>query len=126
MVLALICVAVTTAVRVPITNIHPFAAGPRYFFYPFIMLGWMLIWLIAVSDRRYGALLGAVLCGSVLQAVPNMTRRHDALDWSQHVQACAKSDRYVIPIHEAGSKSAVWHVELTGAQCRRLLARSWF
>jgi hypothetical protein len=42
------------AARMPIDSlaaIDNFQVGPRYFFYPFILLAWLMIWLTAVSSR---------------------------------------------------------------------------
>jgi hypothetical protein len=36
-------------VRAPIGKIHPFLSGPRYFFYPFILMSWAGLWIAAVS-----------------------------------------------------------------------------
>jgi hypothetical protein len=104
----------------------PLGAGPRYFFYPFVLLSWILIWLASVSPRPVQAFLAASFVATLVAAGPALSRRHDTLDWKREVLACAQADQYELPIHFAGSSSEMWHLKLSGAQCRALLARSLF
>lgn len=129
LVLSFLAVALLVAFRMPADDLRglaPFGSGPRYFFYPFILLSWILIWLAAVSPRPVQAVLAAGFALTLVLAGPRLSRRHDPLDWKHEVLACAQADRYELPIHYLGSKDEMWHVKLTGAQCRLLLARSFF
>lgn len=114
-----------TVIRIPITAIHPSLAGPRYFFYPSIITGWLLIWLAALIPLYLRIVIPTLLAFSVFQARESLTRRHERIDWAKHIQACAVAERYTIPVHLAGAEP-YWYVTLTGAQCRHLLSRSWF
>jgi hypothetical protein len=107
-------------------GLDPFGSGPRYFFYPFILLSWILIWLASVSPRPVQVALAAAFALTLVLAGPRLSRRHDPLDWKQQVLACAQADNYELPIHYIGTAKEMWHVKLTGAQCRLLLARSFF
>jgi hypothetical protein len=90
------------------------------------LLSWILIWLAAVSPRPVQAVLAAGFALTLVLAGPRLSRRHDPLDWKHEVLACAQANRYELPIHYIGSRDEMWHVKLTGAQCRLLLARSFF
>ena len=130
LVLLFIAAAIAITMRVPLddfAHLAPFGSGPRYFFYPFILLSWIIIWLASVSPRPVQAVLAAALSLTVVLAGPRLSRRHDPLDWKHEVLACAQTDGdHELPIHYIGSATEMWHVKLTGAQCRRLLARSLF
>jgi hypothetical protein len=123
-----ICISVS--VRMPIESlavIDPFVVGPRYFFYPFILLAWMMIWLAAVSSVQARTGIGIAFACSVLFSWHGLTRRHDAVDWRAHVQACAsQSGEYAIPIHYIGQAKEMWHAKFTGDECRALLRNSLF
>jgi hypothetical protein len=119
--LSWVCVTVVVLFRYPLSVIDPFTAGPRYFFYGFILLGWNLIWLAAESKPFMSALLLAVLALGIVRAVPHLPRRHDAVDWRQQIARCAKSKEYDLPIHFAGSAQEMWQVRLRGVQCQALL-----
>jgi hypothetical protein len=73
------------------------------------------------------AVLAAAFALTLVLAGPRLSRRHDPLDWKHQVLACAQADGdHELPIHYIGSSKEMWHVKLTGAQCRLLLARSFF
>jgi hypothetical protein len=80
--------------RQPEALIHPFFAGPRYFFYPFIILSWILVWVAVQSRSAVRVGIGAVFAIAIVLAIPGMQRRHDPLDWRKEVLACAKADKY--------------------------------
>jgi hypothetical protein len=111
---------------VPVEVLHPFRAGPRYFFYPYVLLGWSVIWLAAETRGKVRAAMGALLFLSIALALPGMARKHDAFDWRAELEACARSDRYALPLHFTGDKALAWRLELTGPQCASLIARSVF
>ena len=124
-----------TIARVPLEGLHPFAAGPRYFFYPFLLLTWAGLWIAAVSGPIVKWSLTACYVAAVGMAVTydpgvrylGFTRRHDHIDWRVHAERCAaQSGKYLMPVHTVGDASVLWAGELTGAQCRALLAGSVF
>jgi hypothetical protein len=119
-------VALTVSLRAPLIYLDPFTTGPRYFLYPFVLLAWLLVWLGAVAPRPLQLALGAAVAASLLICGPRLSRRHDAVDWRAHLLACAGSESYELPIHYIGRAAEMWHVKLTGAECRILLARSLF
>jgi hypothetical protein len=126
LVLTYMAVCGVVLVRVPAEIIHPFYAGPRYFFYPFIVLSWIMIWLAAVAGWaiRFGVALAFLV--ALVMAWPNLARYHDPIDWKAEVLACARSTEYSLPMHWTGKSSEMWHVPLTGQQCQQLLDASVF
>lgn len=128
LVLAWLVLCLASVARAPLEAIHPLAGGPRYFFYPFLLLGWIVIWLAAENPRRWARwALGAVLMSTVLVARERMPRRHDYTDWRVELAACAAApDTYPLPIQQDGRKENMVAVEFTGAECRALYAMSLF
>jgi hypothetical protein len=43
------------SMRQPLFVLDRFGAGPRYFFYPFALLAWLLIWLASFAPRPIAA-----------------------------------------------------------------------
>lgn len=127
LVLAFIAISVVIPLRSPpgqFENINVFAAGPRYFFYPFICLGWILIWLAHESPNSVRIATAAAWLVALVVASPGLSRRHDPIDWRKHIVACTTSDRYQIPIHYNGRIADVWRANYTGDECRKLLGKS--
>jgi hypothetical protein len=107
--------------------IDPSTVGPRYFFYPLILLSWIMIWIASLSAKPIRLAIGAAMCGAVVVALPGMSRRHEPVNWREQVLACAQaSGPYAIPIHHIGHSGAMWRAELTGDDCRKLLSQSIF
>ena len=92
-------VCALAAVHVPIANLHPFLAGPRYFFYPLLLMTWAGLWIAAVSGPIVKSIIAAAYIAAVWFAVSyqtnnkylGFTRRHDLVDWSAHAERCAQS-----------------------------------
>lgn len=122
--LAWTAICASTSLRNPIDAIDPLNAGPRYFFYPFILFGWILAWISALSPAHVRVLVLAGCVMGVAWVYKRMTRSHDALDWRGHIAACARSGQYELPIHKEGRANDTWYVKLTGQQCRDLIAWS--
>jgi hypothetical protein len=104
--------------------LDPANAGPRYFFYPYILEGWLLLQFAFSSGARplrWTAL--AVLVLAAFNVLPILNRSHDDLDWQTHVAQCEATPaqtQYAIPIQLAGSAGQTLYLGLTGSQCRRL------
>lgn len=134
--LAAVAIAVSslTLARVPISITHPMMAGPRYFFYPYIIAMWLAIWLACLSRREMCVALLSLIAFAVLCAVTwpapfpfvGFMRHQIVLDWRADVAACASSlETYQFPVQYDGSDK-VWKVPLTGEQCGIMLNKSWF
>jgi hypothetical protein len=124
LVLAWAAICATTVLRNPLGVIDPLNGGPRYFFYPFTTMMWIMIWIAALSPAYVRILLAAGYLLGIAWVYKRMTRSHDAADWRGHLAACTQSPEYALPLHYDGVSSRMWHVWLTGEQCRDLIARS--
>ncbi|WP_036112479.1 hypothetical protein [Luteibacter mycovicinus] len=120
----LLAAVAASMARAPLQWVSAFTDGPRYFFYPYLLLSWLLIYGLASAERIEGILIALVLLLSLLQTYLYGQRRHETLDWAHEVARCAASERYVFPIHYDGVLDHAWHMELKGRECRRLVRRS--
>lgn len=115
-----------SAYRVELTVLNPIHAGPRYFFYPYILTSWILIQLLFTQQFFIKYISGLFLLVSCVNAVPHLDRRHDRLNWESHVMNCVNSQIYTFPIHFAGDKNNAWSFNLNGEQCQRLVEKDLF
>ncbi|PPU21174.1 hypothetical protein XarbCFBP7610_03505 [Xanthomonas arboricola] len=107
--------------RAPLEMIDPFGGGPRYFFYPYIFLGWLLIELAPVVPRALGAVLALAVLAGLPQFIAYTPRGHHAIDWNAELTRCAEaSTPYNFPIHFTGNRNQLWGVKLSPAECRRI------
>jgi hypothetical protein len=113
-----------TMLRLPVADLDPVRLGARYFFYPLILLTWLMIWIAAVSPHLVRAVFAVGFVLALGYVGGNFTRRHEPLNWREHVAACARSEQYALPVHTEGKLKDVWTVPLTGAQCRQMIRDS--
>jgi hypothetical protein len=117
-----------TVARVAPEMLHPFLAGARYFFLPYVMLSWLLLQLL---DRRR-PVTTALCAAALLLTLPTVwmygPQTHQPIDWRAHVERCLTSDSHVFPVHYEGDSfhKLMWDVTVSGAGCRQLVARSLF
>lgn len=124
LVLAWLATITITAMRVPIDILHPVLAGPRYFFYPYILFAWLCIWIAASSAFPVGLIMVAGYAFALTSVWQGLTRNHDTLDWRANLETCVRSDTYEFPIHVAGKAGETWAIPLTGALCRQMIDRA--
>lgn len=106
--------------------LSPVGAGPRYFFFPLIIMIWIGLWIALQSSTWMRAIMGLGLALALSFAGRQMARYHDPIDWRAEVTACARADAYKLPIHFDGIREHLWHIALTGAQCQAMLKDSFF
>lgn len=131
---SLVLVALVTVLRASLESMHAYYAGSRYFFYQFIIIGWLLAWIAAESRGALRVAAAGMLAFAILQgfAEPAFRWRHERWDWKAHLVACANAAEYDVPIHYMGGNAnpynygVAWHVRLTGEECRALIANSLF
>lgn len=117
----LVATILISVARAPLESIHPALAGPRYFFYPYLFLGLIVI-EVGVGSRRVAAACLVVMLGCLVRFVDIGSRTHDPIDWASNLQACAQSDGdYPMPIHFDGASARAWRVILASGDCRRIL-----
>ena len=106
----------------PPTAIHPVAAGPRYFFFPFVFLSWF--WVDALVSVRTSAarLLPATAAALIAFSTSRcFNRHHEHLDWQASVQELAIHRRATFPIQFDGNAGRAWTVtlEMNGDRIRK-------
>lgn len=106
--------------------IHPILAGPRYFFFPFILLSWTLLYICS-KNKYYAIGILPILALSVFISLKSYGREHDYLEWRNHIYACSKqSENYRIPVHFNGDEALAWNISLSSEKCQELLANDFF
>lgn len=109
-------------------SLDPIVTGPRYFFYPFVLISWSLLWLVTRWRwRPLVALPIALLLIGLVNVVPGWSRHNIDLHWAAQVRACAAGTGPVrLTIQAAGHADHVWHVTLKSRDCAAWLARDPF
>jgi hypothetical protein len=129
LVTAYVIVCASVVLRMPLDwflRMDASGEGVRYFFYPFVLLMWLLFWLAREEGGLTRWMIMAVVAVSIVLGSPYMRWRHDFIDWRGQLRECVSSDRYEIPIHYLGSAQDVWLAKFTGEECKALLAKSFF
>jgi hypothetical protein len=112
--------------RVDIGVLNPIDAGPRYFFYPFVLMGWLLVQCCYLAPRWLRYFSGALILLVIINAIPHLQRTHQRLHWKEDIIACSQAESYTFHAHFAGNLSLLWPFTLRGEQCKRLLERDIF
>jgi hypothetical protein len=129
MLLASLCASILASIsRVPVAAIHPFLAGPRYFFFAYIFLAWLLLYTLPETGAIWRCLVAVVFVGALTQFALHGQRHHDTIAWRTELRKCSGSGDEVYPllIHFDGNIANAWHVPLTGRQCDDLKRRGIF
>jgi hypothetical protein len=113
--------------RVDINILNLALSGPRYFFFPFMILSWILLQLSLNDTKLWFRFTGiCLLILSLINAIPVLYRQHDNLNWKDHISSCAHFSQYGIPVHFDGNISRAWSMSLEGNQCADLLQKDIF
>ena len=113
--------------RVPIDPLDPFSGGPRYFFYPYAFLAWILIHLASNATGAGRLLLILLLVTPLHQTVLYGYRTHTPIDWRDEVARCVSgASSEGLRIHWTGRLENLWHAPLSADQCRQLVTGSLF
>lgn len=117
--LLLLASVVAVVFRIDPSVIHPALAGPRYFFFPFILLSWILIQMIYIKSNIALRVLSFTAVSIVLiNLIPVINRKNtDNLNWSYHVIKCGEEEDYSIPIQFDGNKNTAWEVSISREKC---------
>ena len=124
-----VVIAVTVSLRMPLQNfagIDQFNVGPRYFFYPFILMSWIMIWMASLSTAPVRIGFAAAFVAALVLAGSGLSRRHDAVDWREQILACTRAQEYELTFHYIGHAEDMWHATFKGEECKKLLDRSLF
>jgi hypothetical protein len=123
LVLGLLVVGVLSSIPAPLLA-DPIAAGPRYYFLPYVVLGWVLL-MIAVTSELHWARVAAtvVIVMSLLTLSQNFSRHDDSVSWSQQLARCQNATTtFTVPVQFNGSRSDLWRglLLITPQTCRDL------
>lgn len=113
--------------RVPVDMIRPMGAA-RYFFYPYLFLGWLLLYVYAEAGRSGRVFATIVLALGFSQFAMHGRQVYDTYIWPKELGRCisAGDNSYPLPVQYNGDKKIAWRVPLTGTQCKALADRSLF
>lgn len=112
--------------RISPADAHPDSIGPRYFFFPYLLVFWALVQLLASGRPVARVLAGIAIAAGVLNALPVFSRAHIDLRWKEQVLSCTQFDQYRIPIQYDGTGLGIWYLPLDGRTCAALLAQDPF
>ena len=101
-------------------------AAHRYFFYPFIVLSWLLIWIAAQTNNIVRVATACLFAVSITAAGTRMSNRHEHFSWRNEILKCSTSENYKVPLQFSGYAADMWSIELKGSECRDLMQRSLF
>ncbi len=130
-------------------EIHPFLAGPRYFFFPYIFLSIFLMTIYAIPSPSISRLKPALIKGlSLLILIISCTatwiqnpsgfyRTHHPLSWRDELYNCLSStdadtdaDGYNLRIHFDGNILGTWKPEYSRKECLKItqsgLLAKWY
>jgi hypothetical protein len=127
LVLSFLASIFAVVVRIPVEGIHPYLAGPRYYFYPYVLLAWALVWITATPG--WAILRGAALTTTllaVLLSVNKFARRDDQMSWGTHARECLAATSFEFPVAFDGVRKNAWQVPIEGALCRALAQGALF
>jgi len=108
-------------------DINPiFGGGARYFFLPYILLSWVLIYML-VKNKWYEIAILPILTLSIITALQGFCLTQDNLDWRKHITLCQKAkDKYSIPIQNDGKARDSWYFALDAKICKQYIENDIF
>lgn len=116
--------------RIDVKILQPENVGARYFFFPWIVLLWILIQFLA--HERTGHLklffLTTIIVAVMMNNQGGFSRHHEPLSWKENLELCQESTTplYEFPVHTTGKIEHAWSIQLTSDDCRRLVDSSLF
>ncbi len=101
-------------IRVDFTLMHPLEAAPRYFFYPWVLLSWMLIATLIFS-RGTGTRVLCAIC--LILASSGLIRSlhappSDDLRWKEAVERLHENGFERLPVHYNGREEMKWELPM--------------
>jgi hypothetical protein len=114
-----------TLVRVSIEGIHHLYGAPRYFFFPFLLLSWMMIQLFDWKESKIISIIVTLgFLSSAIKIFPHYSRLQDPLDWRQDISNCLSWDQFVVSIQYTGSNRSVWPLPIDKKICQKAVSDS--
>jgi len=108
-------------------QINPiFGGGARYYFLPYILLSWVLIYIL-VKNKWYEIAILPILALSIITALQGFCRTQDDLHWRKHIDLCQKArGKYAIPIQNDGNGKNPWQLVLDEKTCKYYIENDIF
>ena len=110
--LALVLTILLSIVRVDVNTINPHNAGPRYFFYPWILLWWLMLQLFVSNNKHIKRCIMVLVIMGMFQYILSWQRGHEHLDWQGAVKKFESSGKAEFPVQYDGSKKRAWSIVL--------------
>lgn len=124
--MALLVVIAASTSRIPVDIINPIFGGPRYFFFPYILLSWVLLQIAALPQAGPRIVTCMLLAMAFRNTLDGGRRMHHALDWRAEIARCLEQPKTQLRIHFVGDSNNVWLADMTREECQSLVRRSWF
>jgi hypothetical protein len=121
--LGLIVMGVLSSIPAPLLA-DPINAGPRYYFLPYVVLGWVLLIIAVTSELQWGRIAAVVVILMSLFALSqNFSRHDDRVSWSQQLAQCQHTTKaFSVPVQYDGARADLWKgaLMITPQTCRSL------
>jgi|EP01132_Coremiostelium_polycephalum_P009504 hypothetical protein len=109
----------SSLLRVPIEMISPVGNGPRYFFFPLVLMSWMLVWLIFSASSIVRGVAVIVVLGWIPVTIHNFQRGQDRLEaWSEAVSRCLVEGA-IMPVHHDGNTASHHQIPYSLELCQQ-------
>ncbi len=113
-----------SVMRVSVEIMGPTGGGPRYFFYPYVLLGWILIQGLAYHRGGPRVLFAAPLAFALANAaLSGWNRATDVFSFQRQMQSCMHFEEYGMPIHKGGSRFDIFRGTYPRRVCAYIAAR---
>jgi hypothetical protein len=121
--LGLLVMGVLSAIPAPLLT-DPIYAGPRYYFLPFTVLGWVLLLVAVTSGLQWARIAATVdIVLSLLTLSQAFSRHDDSVSWSRQLAYCEKTTKsFSVPVQFDGNRADLWRglLVITPQTCRNL------
>jgi hypothetical protein len=119
---------VLATLRAPLDVMHPTLAGGRYFFLPYLLLSWLLLFMIDSRHQGTTVFCVAALVAALSGFAVHGRWHHVPGNWRAHVEQCLAMPMHQFPVYYEGTQPhrIIWAVDLPGEACRTLVSGSLF
>ena len=112
----------TAAYRVPVEILSPVGGGPRYFFYPYVLEMWMLIWLAVRMPSFLRAVPALILLAVVPLSLANFQRHQERLrSWAVTARECHAGVETIFETQFDGTRRNAYRPTYPVAICRQAM-----
>lgn len=118
----LLILSILSSIPAPLIS-DPIVAGPRYYFFTFVVLSWIFLLIIATTTFPLARIGAACIIMLSLIALPQTFAKHDQqVSWSQELSRCSTTrGPFVVPVQYDGIRSHMWQNLLIWPDtCRKL------